>query len=124
VHGRHNWPGLAYVAVVEATRTINGQTRKERRYFIGSQPNPGAEAVAKIIRDHWQVENGLPWQLDVTFGEDCSRVRIGNAAENLSRVRRLALALLKRESTVKVGVKGKRLKAGWDRRYLLRVLTI
>jgi predicted transposase YbfD/YdcC len=121
---RHRWPGLSYVAVVEATRTLNGETSHERRYFIGSQPDPDVEEVAQLIRNHWQVENSLHWQLDVSFGEDASRVRIGNAAENLSRVRRLALALLKKESTAKVGVKGKRLKAGWDRNYLIRVLTI
>lgn len=104
---RHDWPGLSYIAVVEASRTLNGQTTSERRYFIGSQPDPGAEAVAQVIRDHWQAENGLHWELDVNFGEDSNRARVCNAAENLSRVRRLALSLLKRESTAKVGVKGK-----------------
>ena len=60
--------------------------------------------------------------LDVAFGEDDSRVRVGNAAENLSRVRRIALMLLKQEKTAKVGVKARRKKAGWDRKYLLKVL--
>lgn len=121
---RHDWKGLSYIAVVETQRTLDKLTSKERRYFIGSEPQPDIEAVARIVRDHWQVENSLHWQLDVSFGEDDCRVRIGNAAENLSRVRRLALALLKKETTVKIGVKGKRLKAGWDRDYLIKVLTI
>ncbi len=60
--------------------------------------------------------------LDVCFGEDNSRVRIANAAENLSRVRRIALMLLKQEKTVKMGVKGKRMKAAYDKQYLLKVL--
>lgn len=66
----------------------------------------------------------MHWCLDVCFGEDESRVRIGYAAENLSRVRRLALVLLKQEKTAKIGIKAKRLKAGWDEKYLLKVLRI
>jgi hypothetical protein len=61
---------------------------------------------------------------DVGFGEDPSRVRIGNAAPNLSRVRRIALMLRKQEHSTKVGIKGQRLKAGWDEAYLRRVLGI
>lgn len=76
------------------------------------------------VRNHWCVENELHWSLDVCFGEDQSRVRIGNAAENLSRVRRLALTLLKQETTAKVSIKAKRLMAGWDENYLLKVLRI
>jgi hypothetical protein len=70
------------------------------------------------------IEKELHWSLDVCFGEDQSRVRIGNAAENLSRVRRLALTLLKQERTAKVGIKAKRLMAGWNENYLLKVLKI
>jgi predicted transposase YbfD/YdcC len=70
------------------------------------------------------VENELHWSLDVSFGEDQSRTRVRNAAENLSRVRRIALMLLKQEKTAKVGVKAKRLMAGWNEKYLLRVLRI
>ena len=76
------------------------------------------------VRNHWCVENELHWSLDVSFGEDHSRARIRNAAENLSRVRRIALTLLKQEKTAKVGVKAKRLMSGWDEKYLLRVLGI
>jgi len=75
-----------------------------------------------LARNRWSVENNLHWMLDVGFGEDDSRVRIGNTAENLSRVRRIALMLLKQEKTAKVGVESKRKKAGWDRNHLLKVL--
>jgi predicted transposase YbfD/YdcC len=76
------------------------------------------------VRNHWCVENELHWSLDACFGEDQSRVRIGNAAENLSRVRRLALTLLKQQTTVEIGIKGKRLMAGWNENYLLKVPRI
>ena len=64
----------------------------------------------------------LHWSLDVTFREDDSRVRMGYASENLSTIRRIALNLLKQEKTLKGGIETKRLKAGWDHDYLLRVL--
>ena len=79
--------------------------------------------MAGLVRGHWSVENNLHWQLDVSFGEDLRRVRTGHGAQNFSRLCRIALNLLKRDATAKVGVKGKRLKAGWDEPYLLRLLT-
>jgi predicted transposase YbfD/YdcC len=80
--------------------------------------------LGTLIRNHWSVEAQLHWSLDVCFHEDASRVRIANAAENFSRVRRIALMLLKQEQTAKTGIAGKRLRAGWDRDYLLKVLNL
>lgn len=123
------WPGLAAVAAVECERTVagggtGGGTRSvERRHFITSRPGTDAAGLLAAVRGHWAVENKLHWQLDVSFGEDRCRVRTGHAAENLSRLRRLALNLLKRDTSVKMGVYAKRLKAGWDEHYLLRLLT-
>jgi predicted transposase YbfD/YdcC len=118
------WPGLAAVAAVECTRAVaGGATSVERRYFICSLPGADAAAVLAAVRGHWAVENKLHWQLDVSFREDECRVRVGHAAENLSRLRRIALNLLKRDTSVKAGIAGKRLKAGWDEHYLLKVLT-
>ena len=68
------------------------------------------------------IENNLHWQLDVTFGEDLSRIRKGQADTNFSTLRRAALSLLKRENTEKVGIKNKRLTAAWDPDYLAQVL--
>jgi len=78
---------------------------------------------SQAIRHHWHIENKLHWSLDMSFNEDACRVRKGYAAENFSRLRRLALNLLKRETTEQVGIKAKRLRAGWDEHYLLKVLT-
>ena len=119
---RHCWPGLQSIAAVESRRQIGQAISTERRYFISSLPGRTAQRIAVAVRKHWSVENELHWSLDVCFGEDQSRVRIGNAAENLSRLRRLALTLLKQETTAKVGIKAKRLMAGWNENYLLKVL--
>jgi predicted transposase YbfD/YdcC len=125
IHRRHEgWSGLNSIVAVQSRRTIDGQTSKECRYFISSSKNKSAQELGAAIRNHWQVENNLHWSLDVSFREDDCRVRIENAAENFSRVRRIALSLIKLEKTAKVGVKGKRLKAGWNKEYLLKILQI
>jgi predicted transposase YbfD/YdcC len=121
-HG--DWPGLRSLAVVESHRQVLGRTSVERRYYISSRCGTDAEAMAEVVRDHWGIENRVHWQLDVSFNEDQCRVRTGHAAENLSRLRRMALNLLKQEKSAKVGIKGKRLKAGWNPNYLLKVLQM
>jgi len=121
---RHDWAEMRSIAAIDAQRTLEGKTSTERRYFLSSLPARTAQRIAQIVRKHWRVENELHWCLDVCFGEDNSRVRIGHAAENLSRVRRLALTLLKQETSAKIGIKAKRLKAGWNHKYLLKVLGI
>ena len=124
---RGQWPGLSSVAVVESTRQdlgdLSGKVTAERRYYISSRKGTDARAMHEAVRGHWAVENQLHWQLDVSFGEDQRRIRKGHGAENFSRLCRLALNLLKRDKSVNVGVHAKRLKAGWDEHYLLRLLT-
>ena len=122
LQARHQWPGLKSIAAIDSRVERNGKTTTERRYFISSRVGEVAQVIGVLARQHWAVENNLHWTLDVAFDEDDSRVRSGNAAENFSRVRRLALMLLKREKSCKLGVKSKRRKAGWDRDYLLKVL--
>jgi predicted transposase YbfD/YdcC len=122
---REQWAGLKSFAAVECERTVGDKTTCERRYFISSLDGTNAQAIAEAVRHHWRIENGLHWSLDVGFNEDHSRVRKGHAAENLSRLRRIALNLLKAETVhCKRGIKTKRLRAGWDHDYLLRVLQI
>ena len=117
------WEGLRSVGVVEAVRAIKGQTSTERRYYLSSL-SCGITRFAKAVRGHWGVENQVHWHMDVSFGEDQSRARTGHAAENLATLRRLALNLLKRETTKKRGIRGKQRCAGWDHRYLLHLLSI
>ena len=107
--------------MVEAERRVGEKVSRERRYYLSSLAGE-ARPFAEAVRGHWGIENGLHWVLDVAFREDESRVRIGNAPENLALLRRMALTLLREEKTAKVGIKAKRLKSGWSEDYLLRVL--
>ena len=116
----HKWPQARTLALVEAIREINGVASTERRYHISSLL-ADAERMGAVVRGHWGVENGLHWSLDVAYGEDQSRMREGNSAENFSILRRITLNLLKPDKTVKVGIKNKRLKAGWDDAYRAKI---
>jgi predicted transposase YbfD/YdcC len=121
------WPGLAGVALVERQRQdlgdVSGKVSIERKLYILSLKDTDAQTVAGYVRGHWSVENNLHWQLDVSFREDERRTRKGHGAENFSRLCRVALNLLKKDTSVKVGIKSKRLKAGWDHDYLLRLIS-
>jgi predicted transposase YbfD/YdcC len=116
------WAELRSMIMIRAERRLGEQVSLERRYYISSRADP-AEQLLAVIRSHWGIENELHWCLDVAFREDDSRIRKGDGAQNFSYLRRLALTLLQREHTAKIGLKAKRLKAGWDNDYLLRVLA-
>ena len=120
----HAWPGLRSVVCVESQRSVAGQTSYERRFYITSLGALNPTRVAEAVRGHWGIENRLHWCLDVSFGEDQSRIRLGHSAENYSRLRRLAINLLRRDSTRKIGLKGKMKGCGWDHDYLLKVLGL
>lgn len=115
------WEGLKRVGMIESERRIDGQTpTTERRYYLMSLDG-GIERFAYASRGHWGIENRLHWSLDVVFHEDDSRIRRGHAPENMTVIRKIALNLLAQESS-KGSKKGKRLKAGWDNDFLVRVL--
>ena len=118
-----NWAGLSSVAMLKSTREICDEVSVEYRYYICSLTQGNAEQCARFIRQHWGVENGLHWCLDVAFNEDRSRSKIGHCAENIGMLNKIALNLLKKETSAKVGIKTKRLMAGWDHEYLLKILA-
>jgi predicted transposase YbfD/YdcC len=116
------WPGLKAIGMVISSTIRDGKECNETRYYILSE-YLSARRFAGAVRGHWGIENRLHWQLDVTFQEDLCRIRKGHADANFSILRRTALAMLKNESSLKVGVKNKRLTAGWDEAYLEQVLV-
>ena len=123
LENRASWRDLQCVVRVESTRVTVKGTSVERRYFLTSLPCD-VQRCARAIRLHWGVENCLHWVLDMAFGEDSNRAREGNVQANLVTVRHVALNLLKLERSLSVGVLAKRLRAGWDEAYLLRVVGI
>ncbi len=121
LEGREEWKDLKSVVMVESERFVGDRLSVETRYYLSSLEND-AKLLNESVRSHWGVENSLHWVLDVTFQEDRSRIKKENAPENFGLLRRLALCLLKKEDTSKRSIKGKRLRASWDERYLQRVL--
>jgi len=121
IAGTESWPGLKTVGMVESERHVDDDVSIEYRYYISSIEND-AKKFGDGVRAHWGIENSLHWVLDIAFREDESRVRTGNAPENLATARHIALNLLRDEKTAKLGVKNKRLKAGWDNSYLAKLL--
>jgi predicted transposase YbfD/YdcC len=116
------WAGLQTIAMVKSERRIGHIHTIEIRYFISSLSGL-AKQILKAVREHWGIENGLHWKLDIAFREDESRVRKGNGAQNFAVIRHIALNLLNQEKTTKGGIQAKRLKAGWNEDYLLQVLS-
>ena len=120
------WKDLKTIIKIESVREFKNSDRPTEnavRYYISSCSGD-AVFFQQAIRSQWAIENKLHWVLDVAFGEDASRKRQRNAAQNYSVLLKLALNLLKNEKTEKQGVKGKRLKAAWDEKYLTKVLNL
>lgn len=117
------WLDLQSIGRQDSMRVVNGKTTIETRYFISSLPN-NAELLADSIRQHWGVENSLHWILDVAFREDDSRIRKDNAPQNFALLRHIASNLLQQDKSVSTGVKNKRLRAGWDNKYLAKLLSV
>jgi predicted transposase YbfD/YdcC len=116
------WPRLQCIVMIQSERRTQQKVSSQTHYFITSLEND-ARAILAAKRDHWGIENGLHWVLDVAFREDDSRVRQGNADQNLAVIRHMALNLLKQEKTAKGGIKAKRLQAAWNEDYLVKVLS-
>ena len=118
---RSRWAHLRAIGITINVTRRDGQECVEVRYYILSK-YVAVRRFAEAVRSHWSIENNLHWQLDVTFQEDQCRIRKGHADANFSILRRTALSMLKNEPTLKVGIKNKRLTAGWDENYLEKVL--
>ena len=121
IRDRDLWTGLKSVVCVVSRRQVKGKKEgREVRYYISSRRGSGKMFLG-ASRRHWGIENECHWVLDVAFREDDHRLREGHAPENVSVVRKMALAMLKK-ATAQIGIKNKRLKAGWDETFLEHVL--
>jgi predicted transposase YbfD/YdcC len=121
IRDRAKWAKLTVIGRCYSERTVNGQTEYEARYFIGSK-RAGARYYGRALRGHWQGENCLHWQLDVTFREDDSRIRQRNAAANFALLRRMAVNLLQRHAG-KGSMASKRYAATPDEKVLEQILN-
>lgn len=117
------WARLVSIVMVirHCVDHSSGKATDDIRYFISSLP-ARAKRLAGAVRQHWRIENGLHWVLDVAFNEDRMRQRDRHGIENLALLNRLAVSLLRQDTIVKAGVKCKRKTAGWDNAYLLHLL--
>jgi predicted transposase YbfD/YdcC len=121
LRGYKNWAKFKTVSRIRAQRWIGEEKSCEDRYHIASFHE--AKKILPVVRSHWGVENCLHWALDMSFDEDRSRLRKEYGAENFAVLRHIALNLLKQEKSCKRSIRGKRLLAGWDHSYLLKVLA-
>jgi predicted transposase YbfD/YdcC len=118
-----DWSDLRTMVCVKSTRSCKGKTSQEIRYYM-SNLESNANHLKQIVRAHWGVENNLHWHLDVSFGEDLCKLRTDHAAENFSLAKKMALNLLKADTSEKLGIPNKRKLAGWSPEYLLKILGV
>ena len=117
-----SWANLHSVGMVESRREIGETVQIDTRYFLTSLPAQGVR-FTQAVRQHWGIENSLHWVLDISFDEDACQIRKGQGAQTFAVLRHIALNLLRREPHHKRGIKARRKRAGWDRDYLVQVLT-
>jgi predicted transposase YbfD/YdcC/retron-type reverse transcriptase len=118
------WKSLSAVVKIESTRYIKSidKTEKKVRFYI-TNSHASAEVIGKAVRSRLGIENSLHWQLDVSFSDDQALKREDYATQNFSIISRNALNLIQQEQSNQRTVKGKRLNAGWNNDYLLKILT-
>jgi len=117
------WPGVQSILAVESIRMVKPDegVTAEKRFFLSSLSVEDERQIA-ALRQHWSIENSLHWVLDVTFGEDTSRVRERHARRNLALLRKIALNLLHHGPTTG-SVRGRRKQAAWDDAFMAQLLT-
>jgi predicted transposase YbfD/YdcC len=122
-HIRHydGWADLTSIVRIQRERRIGQQTTFETAFYISSLPADAAQLL-QATQHHWAIENSFHWVMDVTFGEDRSRIRNGESAENMAVLRSIALNLLKRDPS-KSSLRQKRFRAAMDNDFLFHLIT-
>lgn len=119
---KKEWEGLNSIGMVIYQRTEKDKKITEKRHFICSI-NDDPERFAFAVRKHWGIES-MHWCLDVTFKEDCKRVRKDNGPENLSVLLKFAYNFLKKDLKLKKSLKKKRFIASLNLNYLESILDL
>ena len=120
---KNEWKGLKSIVCISSKRIVSNKESNENRYYITSLP-PLTQKLGKIIRKHWAIENSLHWVLDVSFGEDQSRIRKGNGPENMAVMRHCAINMIRRYKNKRQSIKGLRKQAAWDEEILKGILDM
>jgi predicted transposase YbfD/YdcC len=118
----HDGSGLASLVRIESTRIIDGEPSSETRFYLTSLP-PDPVRLLPAVRSHWAIENSLHWVLDMTFGDDVSRIRKDHAPINLSMIKHAALNLLQQAKQKRQSIRRLRNHAGWDSTTLRHILA-
>jgi predicted transposase YbfD/YdcC len=98
--GFDEWSNLATIVMVVRITNINGKETGQASDFLSSLPTK-VKQLAKLIRQHWSIENQLHGILDVTLTEDASRIRKDHAPQTIALLRRLAVSILSHDTSVK-----------------------
>jgi len=122
LEGKERWAKIQAVVMIHSKRTIRGKKTQDRRYYI-TNTQKSAKIIGSAIRAHWGVENSLHYCLDMTFGEDQSRKRKDNSGVNFGIICRLALSLLRQDTSERGSVKWKRHLAAMDAKFLEKILN-
>jgi predicted transposase YbfD/YdcC len=125
LHERHShWKSVQSIIRIDSAREIKGNVSYEARYYVSSC-RLIAEKISKVIRSHWAIENNLHWVLDMSFGEDNSRIRKNNAPQIMSIIRHIALNLLQltKDQMKRQSIKRLRKMAGWNHDMLSTILA-
>ena len=120
---KSQWKNLQSIICIQSEKTIlqTLQKQTEQRFYISSLSSTPAH-FNQIIRQHWSIENKLHWSLDVTFKEDLSTKQAGNAAENFSIITKIAINLLKNNTSKKTSIKKKRVISLLDDEFLCKTV--
>ena len=119
--GKEDWKALRSFILVERIRTQKGRISTEQAFFI-SNLESDAQQCFGLVRGHWSIENQLHWMLDVSFHEDDCAAHTGNAPQNLSLLRKIALACIKKDTSIKASVARKQKIAGWNNDFAFHLL--
>ena len=120
---RHpEWKNLSSIVAIDCQRQVGDTATQETRYFISSSQAP-ADRMLAAVRLHWGIENQLHWVLDMSFGEDQSRIRKDNAPTNVAIIRHAALNMIRKTPKKRMSVKRMRKAAGWDDSLLTEILA-